>query len=337
MKQIDLINSEINRDVDNIKLIKCVGAHNEEDWIEYVLKNNYEEFDKIRIVEGAVEGRPNSTSDGHSTDSTIEIIKSFPDPHNKIELYQIGRHFRSLEEQKQIFLDVANEDEILCIVDADEFYVDGDVDRIRRAAHIRPSAIEFIPTFLHFYRDFYHIKDFHPEWVLNHQRIIRYVRGMRYHTHPVATLPDGSCSYFSPEIQIQRYMIPVFIYHYGHAKGEKFHKMKQEFYRKELEKFPATGGGNAAKAFDAKFEEYVNGTESLDTILEFDGPHPRVMENHPLFCVKDPLYQNMGFKNWKTGSKYYSQHRSMPTIPQWMWSGGFGDVKMKPFYNWLDV
>ena len=116
------------------------------------------EFDIIRVVEGAVVGRPGSTKDGHSTDRTIELIRNFPDPDNKIELYQFDRPFKSLEEQKQVFLDVAKDGEWLFIVDADEFYMEGDIERVRQAIYKHPLASEIIPTFLHFYRDFFHVK-----------------------------------------------------------------------------------------------------------------------------------------------------------------------------------
>jgi len=136
--QMSRILTDVNYALNNIKLVKCIGCHNEADWIEHVLKNNYDEFDIIRIVEGAVEGRPGATPDGSSTDNTVEIIKNFPDPDNKIQLYTLNRPFKSLEEQKQIFLEAATEGEWLFIVDADEFYMEGDIERVRQAIHKHP-------------------------------------------------------------------------------------------------------------------------------------------------------------------------------------------------------
>lgn len=335
---MDRILSEVNYDLSKIKLVKCIGAHNEEDWIEFVLRNNYDEFDIIRIVEGAVEGRPNSTHDGHSTDRTVDIIRNFPDPANKIELYQMKRHFKSLEEQKQIFLDVASPDEWLFIVDADEFYMEGEINRVRRAIHKRPSATEIIPTFLHFYRDFFHLKAPHPEWQPQHQRIIRYQRGMKYLTHPVATLPNGQCSYFTPEIQPLRHTIPnLYIFHYGHAKGKQFHQMKAEFYRKELAKYEGRGGSAAAE-FDIKLDEFVNFKEDLSTILHYNGPHPNVFANEIRRYVHENFYDTQeraaAIKNWKS-DKIYSKDK-LPTIAVWM-EGYWGTQRMNPFYNEIVV
>jgi hypothetical protein len=328
MKQMTDILAPVNYDLGKIKLVKCLAAHNEEDWILYNLENNYDEFDVIRVVEGAVEGRPKSTPDGHSTDRTLDLIKNFPDPANKIELYTLKRPFKALEEQKQIFLDAAHEDEWLFIVDCDEFYMDGEVNKIRRFIQNNPTAMEFVPTFLHFYRDFWHVRDFEGEWNLWHQRIFRYQPGMRYHTHPVATLVNGKCSYFTPEFQRLRWQMPgTYIYHYGHAKGQEFHAMKRDFYRSELAKFPAGDGQTAADAFDTKFKEFVEYTERLDSILEFDLEHPSVMRLHPAYKQREPFYADKRFRNFRE-SRAYSEMK-LPTIPQWM----MYDKKMQPVYN----
>ncbi len=328
VKQISSILEEVNYNGPRPRLVKCIGAHNEEGWIEYNLRNNYDEFDEIRVVEGAVVGRPFSTPEGRSTDKTLELIKNFPDPQDKIRLFTLDRPFKCLEEQKQIFLDTSQPGDWLFIVDCDEFYRDGDITRIRKAIELHPTASEFIPTFLHFYRDFWHIRDFEGEWNLWHQRIIRYQSGMRYHTHPVATDSNGLCTYFAPEYQHKRYTIPgLYIYHYGHAKSSSFHKMKAEFYHLELAKFPAQPGKTAADAFDQKLSEFVNYNENLNSVLEFNIDHPIVMKSHPTYEYKEPFYVNKKFKIFKT-SRAYSELR-LPTIPQWM----MFSKKMFPVYN----
>jgi len=333
---------EVNYPLDNLKLVKCLAVHNEEDWIEYNLRNNYDEFDIIRIVEGAVSGRPGSSPTGGSTDRTLEIIQNYPDPGNKIEVYTLDRHFKTLEEQKQIFLEMASDGEWLFIVDCDEFYMEGDIERVRRAIQSRPSASEFIPTFLHFYRDFFHLKAPHPEWQMQHQRIIRYREGMRYYTHPVATDAQGKCTYFTPEYQPDRFTLPgIYIYHYGHAKGEEFHRMKHEFYKSELEKFKLGDGTNASDKFDEKFVEFVERKEDLNTILRYNGPHPEALKSHPQRNQRDEDYHLLasslvrnatGIKNWKEDPIYARE--LLPNIALWMlppWQ------KMQEFYNVVRV
>lgn len=312
-KQMLDILEEVNYKYAEPVLVKCLAVHNEEDWIEANLRNCYEEFDVIRVVEGAVEGRPKSTSDGHSTDATLQKIRNFPDPDNKIELITQDRFFKSLEEQKQTFLDLANEGEWLFIIDCDEFYLEGEINRVREAIRSRPTASEIIPTFLHFYRDFSHVKAPHPEWQPQHQRIIRYRPGLRYHTHPVATDGQGRCTYFDGSYQTQRYtMLDLYIFHYGHAKGKEFHAMKQEFYKSELEKFKLADGTNASDKFDDKFVEFMEYREDLSTILEYDGKHPRSIIDHPVAQQVEPFYKDKKFLNWKDDFVYSSEE--LPTI-----------------------
>lgn len=330
-KQMLSILEEVNYEHPEPVLVKCLAVHNEADWVDFNLANCYDEFDIIRVVEGAVQGRPNSTEDGHSTDDTLDRIRNFPDPDDKIELITQDRFFKSLEEQKQTFLDLANEGEWLFIVDCDEFYLEGEVNRVREAIRNRPTATEIIPTFLHFYRDFYHVKAPEPEWQPQHQRIIRYQPGLRYHTHPVATDAQGRCTYFDGSYQAKRYTMPgLYIFHYGHAKGKEFHRMKQEFYKSELEKFNLADGTNASDKFDDKFVEFMEYTESLDTILEFDGDHPEAIQSHPLFSEREDFYSDKSLTNWKDNFVYAADQ--LPTIALFMmgpWQ------KTNPFYNVL--
>lgn len=356
-KQMSMFVEEAKLSSVPIRLVKCLAVHNEEGWVEANLANNYSEFDVIRVVEGAVQGRPGSTEDGHSTDATLERIRNFPDPDGKIELITIDRYFKSLEEQKQLFIEFAQEGDWLFIVDCDEFYMEGDVAKIRQHILRHPAASEFIPLFLHFYRDFHHIKAPHPEWQVQHQRIIRYRPGLKYHTHPVATDAQGKCTYFSPEYQSLRYTIPIYIYHYGHAKGKEFHRMKQEFYKSELEKFKLEDGTDASVKFDEKFLEFVNETEDDRTILYFDGPHPEAAKKLPPWGYMAPTYSKRHkfllssfegkteeeiaeilqdtrmyldgpFENWKSNFVYAAE--KLPNIALWM----MGEWKRaEPFYN----
>jgi len=333
VKQMTQILSSVNVEEIEPVLVKCLAVHNEADWVEANLRNNYDEFDIIRVVEGAVVGRPGSTNDGHSTDETLSIIRAFPDPQNKIELYTGSRHFKSLEEQKQTFLDYANPGEWLFIVDCDEFYHEGEVERVRQAIKKRPDATEIIPTFIHFYRDIRHLKAPEPEWQPQHQRIIKYQPGLRYHTHPVATDRTGRCTYFDPGYQPKRFTIPeLFIYHYGHAKGKEFHAMKQEFYKSELEKFALEDGTNASDKFDDKFVEFMEYKENLSSILRYDGLHPAPIEGLPIYEENESFYKDKNISDWRTHFVYSAD--KLPTIALFMmgpWQ------RTKPFFNVIDV
>jgi len=240
--------ANISRRVDNPpKLVQCIQCHNEEEFIGLTLKSIYDVVDRIIVIEGAVENRLNATEDGHSTDRTNEIIDDFKDnndPDNKLVVLRINRHWKNLEEIKQTFLDMCMDGDWIIINDADEFYKPEDIMRLRVAIGRYPHASEFIPTFLHFYRNCNHIAVPGPEWQPQHQRIFKYVRGMKYNAHPIVTDPAGHDTYFSPHYQHRRYIMNnFFIYHYGYARHnmDEIMKAKQAYYKGEIAKLGAVG------------------------------------------------------------------------------------------------
>lgn len=285
------------------RLVQCIQMHNEEEFAAQVLRSIYDEVDRIIVIEGAVENRPNSTPDGHSIDRTVEIIQDFKanhDPKKKVLFVQIKKHWKNLEEIKQTFLDMSFPGDWLIINDADEFYRPEDIRRLRVAIDRYPHICEFVPTFLHFYRDFKHVAVPGPEWQPQHQRIFKYTRGMKYNSHPVITDSAGHCTYFSPHYQGRRGMMraPFFIYHYGYARMNMDEIMvrKQAYYEKELAAHKA-----ANKKFDQKMLDWFGKTEPL---LFFDGSHPEAVLSHPMAHV--PSNQFPGEKLW-TEDVFYKQ------------------------------
>ena len=257
------------------RIIQCVQMHNEEFFADAVLGSIYDEVDRIIVIEGAVENRPNSTEDGHSIDRTREIIENFKenkDPDNKVLYISINKFWKNLEELKQAFLDMSLPGDWILINDADEFYRPEDIRRLRRAIDLNPHITEIVPNFLHFYGDTDHVAVPGPEWQPQHQRFFKYHRGMRYNSHPVVTDPAGHCTYFSPHYQHRRLMLnDFFIYHYGYARPgmNEVMEAKQEYYKREL-----AAHGGADKKFDQKIVDWVEGTEP---VLGYDGGHPKAV------------------------------------------------------------
>ncbi len=302
------IMSKINFDPSTVKIIQCVAAHNEEDWVSYPILSTYNEVDRIIIVEGAVRGRPNSTEDGHSTDKTLEVIRSIPDPDDKMELITKDDFWKDLEEQKQVFLDRASKLQNehpdwsiwLYIADSDEVMHPDDIKRLRKAIEMKPYASEFVPTFLHFWRDFKHVRCPEEKWNILHQRFFKYQSGMVYKTHPMATDASGRDTCLDGGYQSFRFQIPdLYVYHYGNIKSVTFQKEKAEFYKSELKKY---GADEESKD---KYLEFRDHTENDDDILEFDGEHPVVIRDHPLFQNEDEILKKKIHINW-TDNLFYT-------------------------------
>lgn len=295
--QMQSIAERVNKPV---RIVQCIQMHNEEEFAEAVLSSIYDEVDRILVIEGAVENRPNATEDGHSTDRTLEILRDFKanrDPDNKLVIISISKFWKNLEEMKQTFLDMSIPGDWILINDADEFYRPEDIRRLRKAIDLNPHLCEIVPTFLHFYRDLDHVAVPGPEWQMQHQRFFKYVRGMKYNSHPIVTDPAGHCTYFSPHYQSRRGMLrePFFVWHYGYARNNMNEVMqqKQKYYKGELAKH-----GEADKKFDQKTQAWFDGTEP---VLFYDGEHPSVI-NH-----QAPITQHCDCDNNWREDRFYRQ------------------------------
>ena len=293
-----------------VKIVQCIQALNEQEFIGLTLRSIYDEVDKILCIEGAVKNQPNSTPDGHSTDNTVEIIQDFKknhDPQRKLLFLQIKRHFESLEELKQTFLDLSYPGEIILINDVDECYQPEDIRRIRRFFDLQPHATELIPTFIHFYGDFWHIAVPGSEWSCSHQRVVKLSQGVKYLSHPVLTDISNRCTYFSPEYQHRRFVPnpPVYIWHYGYARQNMDQRMqnKKLYYEQELAKHDG-----ADKKFDKKMLAWFNKSEP---VLEYDGPHPEIMKQHPLYGFRRNDLNVVG--NWRENEFYKKVLSGEPT------------------------
>ncbi len=328
------------------RLVQCIQCHNEEEFIGATLRSIYDQVDQIICVEGAVKNRPNSTEDGHSTDHTVEIIEDFKenhDPGNKLLFIQIKKPFENLEELKQTFLDLVMPGDWIIINDADEFYRPEDIRRLRVAIDLNPHAMEFVPLFLHFYRDFQHVAVPGPEWQPQHQRVFRNVAGMKYVAHPVATLPNGECSYFSPLLQNRRVMLDdFFVFHYGYARKDMDRVMteKKAYYEGELAKH-----GAANVKFDQKVTDWFAGTEPL---LEYLGPHPTAIHSHPMYRDPDEILgaaygdtesgiSRMHNAGWSAHELYSKALKGEAYGNIWLCMNGMAHPAMPFYHNGMSV
>lgn len=327
--QMQSIAERVNKPV---RLVQCIQMHNEEEFAFAVLSSIYNEVDRILVIEGAVQNRPNATEDGHSTDRTVEILRDFKanhDPDNKLVIISIKKPWKNLEEMKQTFLDMSVPGDWILINDADEFYRPEDIRRLRKAIDLNPHACEFVPNFLHFYGDFKHIAVPGPEWQPQHQRIFKYVRGMKYNSHPVVTDPVGHCTYFSPHYQPRRVMLSdFFIWHYGYARKNmtEIMKQKQAYYEKEL-----VAHGEANKKFDQKVADWFDDSEF---VLSFDGAHPDAIK-HMYFS--DTPVRGRVVGNWQEDRFYNQVLKGKPYGNIWLCMTGQAQPHMAHYHNGMEI
>lgn len=314
-----------------VRIVQCIQMHNEENFAEAVLGSIYDEVDRIIVIEGAVENRPNSTSDGHSTDRTVEIISNFKaenDPDNKLIVISINKPWKDLEEMKQTFLDMSIPGDWMLINDADEFYRPEDIRRLRKAIELEPHACEVVPNFLHFYGSLDHVAVPGPEWQPQHQRCFKYVRGMKYNSHPVVTDPAGQCTYFSPHYQPRRIMLnDFFIFHYGYARRDMdtVMKDKQEYYKGELAKH-----NGADKKFDQKAQDWL---DDVEPVLAFDGDHPAALKSAWFPLAR----RGKEIGNWREDPFYSKVLANEPYGNIWLCMTGQAQPSMGHYHNGMTI
>ena len=204
---------------------------NGEPWINAWLKTYEPYANKIHIIEGTdnemFHNVPHDirklyhTEDGHSTDNTLEIIKTYNT--NKIKLYNINpKTGNGLWHSKHQMIAQINdkiETEWLWEADSDEFVHDGHIKEIIKVLKEYPKNQVWQFKVYNFWKSLTHILQ--GGWVTPYRRIFKWEPGKtRWTTHrPPTTNNDAS-----PKT------IPYPLYHYNYIL-EKDAKYKPLYHR----------------------------------------------------------------------------------------------------------
>lgn len=182
----------------SIKLSFGVIVLNGEPFIKYNLENLYPHAHEILVVEGAVEKFCHAaTPDGHSLDDTVGIIKSFPDPDNKIKLIQRDGFWPEKDEMSNAYMEVCTGDYIWQ-VDVDEFYKPDDIEAVREMLINDPEISRVDFRSVGFWRSF-KARVCGASFIFGADQFIRLFKfkpGYRYVTHRPPTLADVNGAQF---------------------------------------------------------------------------------------------------------------------------------------------
>lgn len=164
-------------------------VYNSSHVLEQCLEQIYPHVYKIFIVEGPVKWWHEQTNKKVSTDGTVEILKSFPDPENKIKLrtgkvswggkdemcnYWLQRWRDNEEEYKKI--------DYVFQIDADEVYKEEDIVKIKKILEEeKPFEVGIMP--FSFYGGFDRYVGGYEQATNNFMRIFRYWLGAEFLSH----------------------------------------------------------------------------------------------------------------------------------------------------------
>jgi len=202
-------------------------------FIEYSLKSVYNFAHEIIIAEGAVEDCMFAANpDGSSKDATVEFIKSFPDPANKIKLIQ-GRWPEKCEMQNEALKYVTGN--YVWLIDSDEVYKKEDIEKIKELLRKDPSItqVNFIPDNFWKGLDYIFVSPMFFEHAHHFRRLFKYVPGAQFTTHRPPTMVWPNSSLTTEQMHLvdglQTRQMGIILYHYSYVVDEQV-VQKMEYY-----------------------------------------------------------------------------------------------------------
>ncbi len=274
------------KQADSLKISFGMIVVNGEPFIRYNLENLYPHAHEILIVEGAVEKFYHAaTTDGHSIDNTVEIIKNFPDPECKIKLIQREGFWPEKDAMANAYMNICTGDYIWQ-VDVDEFYKPDDVEKVRMLLASDPEISRVDIKTINFWRGFsavlqgatyiYGADDF--------IRIFRYRPNYSYETHRPPTLMDECGHTFNHKRIISAKelitLCEVYIYHYSYVFPE-YVRYKADYYSR------MGWGGGHEDGIEWYSKEWIDFSNPLRVhiikfppswIVPFQGDHPKIIK-----------------------------------------------------------
>lgn len=260
-------------------------------FIEYSLKSVYDFAHEIIIVEGAVEKCLFAASpDGSSKDGTIELIKSFPDPANKIKAIQ-GRWPEKCEMQNEALKHVTGD--YVWLIDSDEVYKSRDLEEIDALLRKDRSITQVNFIFDNFWKGFDYIISSEQFFLLEShcRRVFKFVPGAIFTTHRPPTMVWPGSMQTTEQMHLvgglQTRQMGIIPCHYSYVVHEQV-RQKIELYRRY----------GWAKGWKIDLNEWYNGCflkwtpenrkrieanygawtgDKNSCTISFTGEHPEVM------------------------------------------------------------
>jgi hypothetical protein len=251
----------------DVKVAFGLIVFNAEYVLQAVLESVYPFAEQIVVAEGPVSY---FVSQGYtsSSDRTVEIVETFPDPHNKIEL--VRGQWSEKDEMVNAYAKLIRDDiDYVWHVDGDEVYKVEDVKAVFRLLPGYDSvgfrSLTFYGGFTHVLTGFEQNAEFH--------RIQRWYEGARWQTHRPPTIvspesgrPWREHRHLSYEVLAKQ---GIYMYHYSYVWPDQVN-MKTRYYHDSVARERCIDG-----YYDRVYLPWVTGDEARRQAIEdeFDGVH----------------------------------------------------------------
>jgi len=190
---------------------------NGEAFLREVLESIYDFAFEVIIVEGPdLNALPMAGPDRGSSDRTMEILRTFPDPEKKIKV--IRGVWQSKDQQCNRFIEEASGDYIWQ-VDDDEIYKREDLLKIEQILLQDPDITAVAFYWHNFFKGFDRVMVAEPPYEV--WRLFRLRPGYRFLTHRPPTVVDGSTGAVMNQLKPLRGQAladaGIYIYHYSYV------------------------------------------------------------------------------------------------------------------------
>lgn len=246
---------------------------------EACLKNVYPVVDEMIIVEGAVAptklNRGDATwatSDGRSTDGTLQFLYDFPDPDKKLKIITKSGFWSGKVEMCQKAAHIATGDYIYQL-DADEFLHQEDMIRIFELLDVC-REIERVDFYCNqFWGDFDNVIDEKTgrNWInqLEWRRIFKNTPGSDWISHAPPVYVNGEGKFMgSGKMWDRDFMLKTFgikLFHYSCVARSQM-EFKTNYYK--------AGGVNYLELWEKWQKDHTIPLVNGDTTQKFTGKHP---------------------------------------------------------------
>lgn len=231
--------------MEGVKISFGIIVLNGEPYTRYCIRALYPHAHEIIVIEGACEGaRSVATTDGHSADGTLDIlrdIKKNEDPQNKIIIVTAENEGHSdgfwpgeKNMMSRAYASRATGD-YLWQVDIDEFYQDEAIEKVKTILAEDPTVTSVSFRQVQFWGGFKYLVD---SWLLrrgahNFHRLFKWGKGYQYLTHRPPTVIDERgrdqriLNWISAEDSLRMGLI---LYHYSFVFPKQVYE-KAEYYK----------------------------------------------------------------------------------------------------------
>lgn len=172
-----------------MSFIGVVLVYNEEEFIEFVVRQHAKYFDRFLVIDGCDRRNldKNISKSGLSNDKTLDILYRLKEEYKNLEIYKMP--FATKEDKANFYITKLKDGDVFVRIDCDEFYTFYDLEKIKELSKGPYDCIIF-PIF-NFWKDIRHVIKGNM-FDVSHCKVFKYYDGSNFkYNHVVLSYQTG--------------------------------------------------------------------------------------------------------------------------------------------------